>query len=624
MTFDEAGVCAGSTFGQPAGQAPGFGFSQPAQASPFGAPAASSTSLFGGQQASPFGQKPAATGLFGAPAQSSPSLFGAPASSQSLFGAPAASSASLFNQPGAASPFGTPIKPAGFGAAPAASPFGQQPAQPAGGLFGQASSASLFGAPASAPLFGQQSSASLFGTPSSGGLFGNTGAGAFGQKPATPGGGGLFGNTGGSLFGQQSSASLFGTGTALGAGGGGLFGAPASSASLFGGAPAPSMFGAPAQPAAGAGLGGMFGQPAGGAVVPASPPVAPAVAGQSPYGALPAVPVLPDMKSGIAASPVNRSVKVAPPVVFRPHRRPTTPLRSPLRTPKTSPAPGTNETQRHLASRSPSIFKISYRDPGLVINGPLPSTASRSSPPAAADGQGMPSPGSSPPTAALAGPSSAMRQHLVTPEIQPIGAVHSGSRQPGPSSRRDTASPSPPPLQGNGSYEAADERPSGSKTEVRIPEVPEGWFMKPPPEDLRAKLSRDPESIKAVDRFTVGKNGVGKIMFLEDVDLSAVKNLGDVFTIQPGHVAAYLEGGISKPPFGHGCNQPARIQINLPVKRLNKVVKRDQCKSTEEHISKVKLALQRMNSETGSTFVSCQVLDSTNVMWTFEVPHWSR
>lgn len=618
---------AGNSFGQPATQPSAFGFSQPAQASPFGAPAASSASLFGGQQASPFGQKPAATGLFGAPTQqSAPSLFGAPASSQSLFGAPVASSTSLFNQAGTAAPFGTPIKPAGFGETPA-SPFGQQPAQAAGGLFGQASSAGLFGSPASASLFGQQSSSSLFGAPSSGGLFGNTGTGAFGQKPATATAGGLFGNTGGSLFGQPSSASLFSPGAGLGGGGGGLFGAPASSASLFGTASTASMFGAPAQPTAGTPFGAMFGPHAGGAITPASPPVALATAGQSPYGALPAVPVLPDMKSGIAASPVNRSVKVPPPVVFRPRPRPTTPLRSPLRAPKTSPVPGLNDTQRHLASRSPSIFKISYRDPGLTINGPLPSTAASSSPPAAAEGQRMPSPAASISTAALAGPSSAMREQLVTPEIQPIGAVRVGSRQPAagsPPSKPETASPSPTPLQGLNTYESADEQPAWSKHAVRIPEVPEGWFMKPSPEDLRAKVSRDPESIKLVDRFTVGKTGVGKIMFLEDVDLSEVKNLADVFTISAGHVAAYLEGGLPKPPFGQGCNQPARIQINLPLKRLNRVVKRDECKSTEEHISKVKLALQRMNTESSSTFVSCQVLDSTSVVWTFEVPHWSR
>lgn len=239
----------------------------------------------------------------------------------------------------------------------------------------------------------------------------------------------------------------------------------------------------------------------------------------------------------------------------------------------------------------------------------------------------MPSPAASPSTAAPAGPSSAMREQLVTPEIQPIGAVCVGSRQPAASSlpsQRETASASPPPLQGLNRFESADEQPAWSKHEVRIPEVPEGWFMKPSPEDLRAKVSRDPESIKAVDRFTVGKTGVGKIMFLEDVDLCEVKNLADVFTISAGHVAAYQEGGLPKPPFGQGCNQPARIQINLPLKRLNRLVKRDQCKSTEEHISKVKLALQRMNTESSSTFVSCQVLDSTHIVWTFEVPHWSR
>lgn len=148
--------------------------------------------------------------------------------------------------------------------------------------------------------------------------------------------------------------------------------------------------------------------------------------------------------------------------------------------------------------------------------------------------------------------------------------------------------------------------------------------MKPSPEDLQAIVNRNPETIKAVDRFTVGKDGVGKIMFLEDVDLSEVKSLGDVFSIEDGHVTAYMKGGAPKPPFGQGCNQPARVQINLPIKRLNRIVKREECKSSEEHISKVKLSLQRLNAEAKSTFVSMKVHDSTSVVWTFEVPHWSR
>lgn len=516
------------------------------------------------------------------------------------------------------------MKPAAFGAPAPATPFGQQPSQPAGSLFGQSSSASPFGTPASSSLFGQQSSASLFGTPSSGGLFGS-GAGAFGQKPATPAGGTLFGNaTGTALFSQQSSASLFATGPVLG--GGNLFSTPASSASLFGNASSSSLFGVPAAPTAGASFGSLFGHSNAGAVVPQSPPVPPAAAGQSPYGALPSVPVLPEIKSGIAASPVNRSVKVPPPVLFRPRPRATTPVRSPLRAPKTSSAPGANDTQRHLSSRSPSVFKISYRDPGLIINGPLPSTAGVVSPPAEAEGQSTPSLISSPVHATAFQPSSEMREPLVTPEIQPIGEVRGTARQPSesPTPRDNIAARSPMPLQGLTPEDASDELASASLGDAIIPEVPEGWFMKPSPEDLRAKVLRDPDSIKVVDRFTVGRHGVGKIMFLEDVDLSGVKHLSDIFTITVGHVAAYVGGPLSKPQFGQGCNQPARIQISVPMKRLRSVVKREDCKSTEEYASRVKLALQRMNAEASSTFVSCQVLDSTTVEWTFEVPHWSR
>lgn len=152
-----------SLFGQPsAPPQAGFG-SAPSQ---FGAPAQSSSSMFGGSTGQP------APSLFGAPTQSSASLFGAPAqSSQSLFGAPAQSSQSLFGAPAQSSQslFGAPAQSSSLFGAPqqsSASMFGA-PAQSSASLFGApATQSSMFGAPA-------QSSSSLFGAPAQGtSLFG--------------------------------------------------------------------------------------------------------------------------------------------------------------------------------------------------------------------------------------------------------------------------------------------------------------------------------------------------------------------------------------------------------------------------------------------------------------------
>ena len=274
-----------------------------------------------------------------------------------------ASSASIFGQPASQPAFGAAKPATGAFGVPSPSPFGQAPQQPAAtGLFGQApaaSSAGLFGASSSPSLFGQ-SSASPFGQAPAA-----TGTGLFGQQPAggfkAPGAGNLFGS-GTSLFGGdagQSSSSLFASAPA---GGTGLFGGAASSTSLFGAASSPSLFGASASQNQGTSLFGgtsVFGQA--GVQQAVAAPAAPAVPGHAPYGALPTVPKVPEMRSGIAASAVSRSVAVPPPVLFRPKPRMATPVRAP----KAAATPPGADAQP--PRRSPSIFKVSYRDPGLVI-----------------------------------------------------------------------------------------------------------------------------------------------------------------------------------------------------------------------------------------------------------------
>lgn len=128
-----------------------------------------------------------------------------------------------------------------FGVASGTTSFGAPPTS--GSLFGTSNAAvatstagatgSLFGAPASGGIFGAAapaapvaSSASLFGAPTPPSLFGASPSGAFGATSSPD----LFGAKGLAAPGSQA----FGTfGSTLGGGGGGLFGAPLSSSSLF-------------------------------------------------------------------------------------------------------------------------------------------------------------------------------------------------------------------------------------------------------------------------------------------------------------------------------------------------------------------------------------------------------
>jgi hypothetical protein len=482
-------------------------------------------------------------------------------------------------------------------------------------LFGGASSASLFGA--------QASSASPFGAPASGGGLFGSGTGAF-KPPMTSAS--LFGS-GSSLFGTtpQSASSLFGA--AKPAAGGSLFGAPASSTSLFGAASSASLFGAAPQTQAGALFGGSLFSPQ--TAAPAQPPATPAVPGQSPYGALPAVTKLPEMRSGIATAPPSRAVSVPPPVLFRPKPRMTTPLRSP----KASATPASTDLQRQLSKRSPSIFKVAYRDPGLIIQTPLPSTNASSSPPAAADAQPVSPAFVSPPARSSPGLQPA------GPEIQPglhrsssplnVTAPLSGIPVATPPSRIPAMTPTLNGLDGardcTPSVPAAAV-PAGSAARcAALPVLPEGWWVKPCMDDLALMAERNPSALQAVDRFTIGQSGVGSIMFLEDVDLSGIQDLSDAFLFEPGAVSAYYEGSkVPKPPPGQGVNQPARVQIELTSKQMSKIVDRNECRSTEEYVSQLKLRLKGLSATMDTTFVDLQVKGPKRCVWVFEVKHWSR
>ena len=670
-----------SAFGQQ--QQGGFGFGsgggafgqQPQQssASLFGQqPAQAGGGLFGQQQsggglfgsqpaASPFGQQ--STSAFGA---QSPGLFGQQSQQQQQQGAAPfgnQSSSSLFGGGTAFGQANSQAKPAGL--------FGQ-PAQQGGGLFGQSSS-SLFSG--SSFGFGAQSQQQQQTQQpqqqqqqqSGGGLFGNqqAGGGLFGQNAGNQAGG-LFGPTqaaGGGLFGGATQSSAAGSslfGTPAGGAGGGLFGSggafggvATSSPGLFGGGGAASsagMFNATSGSSlfGGAGGAGVFGQApaAANAGALAVQPVSP---GQvSPYGALPALPQVPELKSAneqALTNGVRIAARPADAVDVMPHFWQSPMLRAPSRARRAPaaalPALDEDEVRKPFARRAPSLFKADFRDSSLVIQQPLPSTEAAQAPPVAAQTAGTS--GGSPPAAPTNGR---------TDFSPPGGHATTSSRQTSASPAAAAAAPraeqqsTPPVLDGQRACSSAEAGPSagGSAAQRRasaprsrtkspaaaaqalspatLPQVPDSLYTHPPLSQLRL-IASDPEALKAVHHFTVGREGVGEVMYLAPVDISDAPDIGATFSFAPGHVSAF-EGTARKPDVGAGLNKPARVQLHLDGGCLDKIVKKRKSLSPEEQIAKVTHRLQRLCVETDSTFVSLDFAGENPATWVFEVKHWSR
>ncbi|KAJ3223488.1 hypothetical protein HK099_001071 [Clydaea vesicula] len=179
----------GSGFGQnTTAPTTGFGFGSSNTTSAFGQPASSTGGMFGQSSApSAFGtSNTSGLGAFGSTNNTTTSAFGAPASTPSPF---AFGTAATNNAPSAFGAASSTTPAFGFGA-----PATQQPATGTGFGFGATSQPATGGG-----LFGNST------TPATGGLFGNTNTsntgGLFGAKPA---GSGLFG------AGSTTSTSLFG------------------------------------------------------------------------------------------------------------------------------------------------------------------------------------------------------------------------------------------------------------------------------------------------------------------------------------------------------------------------------------------------------------------------------
>lgn len=127
----------------------------------------------------------------------------------------------------------------------------------------------------------------------------------------------------------------------------------------------------------------------------------------------------------------------------------------------------------------------------------------------------------------------------------------------------------------------------------------------------------DPSSLSRVPDFTVGREGMGSVRWLDPVDIRGV-DLDRAIDFKPRAVEVYMRHPDAKPPEGKGLNRPAEVE-------LLGIFKKD--KTTGEPVegadarARFKAYLQKKTAQMGAEFVS---YDPENGSWRFRVPHFSR
>ncbi|KAG8939756.1 hypothetical protein FRC03_006076 [Tulasnella sp. 419] len=126
--------------------------------------------------------------------------------------------------------------------------------------------------------------------------------------------------------------------------------------------------------------------------------------------------------------------------------------------------------------------------------------------------------------------------------------------------------------------------------------------------------------LSQLSNFVVGRDGFGKVAFLDPVDLTSVPAIEDI----PGKVVLFDSKECSvypddyeKPPVGEGLNVPSRIELYgcWPVDKAT------QKPIVDENSPKVKAHTKRLKNMEGTTF---QSYDARTGTWVFDVPHFTR
>ncbi len=647
----QAGVAgqSGGMFGsQPAASTPFGGASQSPTTGAFGAPAqtsfgAPSTSSFGG--GGTFGAA-ASTPTFGA--SSSPAFGTASTTAFGGGGAFGATSTPAFGAPSSTPAFGTSSAPA-FGAPSSTPAFGAATAAPTsafgGSAFGAPASTPAFGAPTSTPAFGATTSSPAFGAASSAPAFGSStpafgGGSAFGGASSTP----AFGSSSTPAFGAapapaSTPAFSFGGAAATPKPASFQFNSPAPATSTFGATPGfggmstPAFGGANSTPSFGGG-GGLFGstpgpsasQPAGqtfggmgtsglfgssqqGAAGAQQAGAAHGAA--SPYGNMPDAPKvtpLPEYKLGLTQR-----------ILAPPSAGPPKPIA--LITPRSLTPHGGGKIRPRVSatatrmSKSPADFFASstlHRTPGT-----------KAVTPGGADG-------------GLFVPRDDPRRLLIREEL-PLSS-NAKSKAPG---RTPTTGPALAPHLGrsngtpsalNGLGDGFDGMPSSASpltlkslsppnsTKDNLAILPrlkrEGYSLEPSMKQLSAMAMDDPDSLAYVANFTVRKEGIGSVRWLDPVDLRNL-DIDSIVVLAQGSVDVYPDDS-EKPPVGRGLNCPAVITLN-GVYKMDKATGKPT--KDPELVEKYSKKLKSICARDSAKFIS---YDGETGVWKFEVEHFSR
>jgi len=116
--------------------------------------------------------------------------------------------------------------------------------------------------------------------------------------------------------------------------------------------------------------------------------------------------------------------------------------------------------------------------------------------------------------------------------------------------------------------------------------------------------------------FEIGCRGVGRITFLEPIDLRGERDLCHTVVFQNKSVAVYPDDN-NKPPVGQGLNHPAIIRLEhcYPV---NKETGQPVVDTADP---RVKRKIEKLKGMEDTEFIS---YDAATGTWEFRVEHFSR
>ena len=166
------------------------------------------------------------------------------------------------------------------------------------------------------------------------------------------------------------------------------------------------------------------------------------------------------------------------------------------------------------------------------------------------------------------------------------------------------------PLKEDRSRELVSVEPQPAKIKLFLTDAT--YYTLPPIEELNTKSD---EELKQIPNFTIGKERVGSLQFLEPVDLTNV-DLCSVILFDDKEVTVYPDEA-TKAPVGLGLNRSAIVKLHhcWPI---DKATRRPILDSNSERLQK---HVEKLRHIPNTEFIDYVAHDGT---WVFKVQHFSR